>query len=145
MACALQVGTTQLSLGIAPGTTHIHPTSLARVKGWAKNQVFQCNVHYVRVGARMAELAALQLMQLVGIRSTAKGPTNQEVGAPPPPSFPHTMLNVERVKDNMRLAFIKKLFTNCAIETNMQIRYLRFKGMSYKCESYLCDIKCVQL
>jgi hypothetical protein len=45
----------------------------------------------------------------------------------------------------MQLAFIKKLLTNYAIETNMQIRYLRFKGMSYKCESYLCDIKCVQL
>jgi len=23
------------------------------------------------------------------------------IGAPPPPSFPHTMLSVERVKDNM--------------------------------------------
>jgi hypothetical protein len=29
-----------------------------------------------------------------------------------PPSFPHTMLNVKRVKHNMRLAFIEKLFTN---------------------------------
>jgi hypothetical protein len=29
-----------------------------------------------------------------------------------PPGFPHTMLNVKRVKHNMRLAFIEKLFTN---------------------------------
>jgi hypothetical protein len=29
-----------------------------------------------------------------------------------PPSFPHTMLSVKRVKHNMRLAFIEKLFTN---------------------------------
>jgi hypothetical protein len=28
-----------------------------------------------------------------------------------PPCFPHTMLNVKRVKHNMRLAFIEKLFT----------------------------------
>ncbi len=28
------------------------------------------------------------------------------------PGFPHTMLNVKRVKHNMRLAFIEKLFTN---------------------------------
>jgi hypothetical protein len=39
-------------------------------------------------------------------------PINQEAGAPPPPSFPHTMLSVKRVKDNMQLAFIKKFFTN---------------------------------
>jgi len=55
------------------------------------------------------------------------------------------MLNVKRVKDNMRLAFIEKLFTNCEIRTNVQTRYLRFKGMSYECERYLCDINCVQL
>jgi hypothetical protein len=75
----------------------------------------------------------------------AKGSTNQEVGVPPLPSFPHTMLSVEKVKDNMRLAFIKKLFTNRTIKTNMQTRYLHFKGMSYESESYLCDISCVQL
>ncbi len=39
----------------------------------------------------MAELAALQLMQLVGAKSAAGGSTNQEVKAPPPPCFPHTM------------------------------------------------------
>jgi hypothetical protein len=45
----------------------------------------------------------------------------------------------------MRLAFIEKLFTNREIGTSMQTRYLRFKGMSYKNESYLCDINYVQL
>ncbi len=74
-----------------------------------------------------------------------RGPINQEVGIPPPPGFPHTMLNVKRVKDNMRLAFVKKLFTNREIGTSVQTRYLRFKGMSYESERYFCDIKCVQL
>jgi hypothetical protein len=55
------------------------------------------------------------------------------------------MLNVKRVKDNMRLAFIEKLFTNREIRTSVQTRYLRFKGMSYESERYLCDINCVQL
>ncbi len=72
-------------------------------------------------------------------------PINQEVGAPPPPGFPHTMLNVKRVKGNMQLAFIEKLFTNCEIGTSVQTRYLHFKGMSYEGESYLCDISYVQL
>jgi hypothetical protein len=45
----------------------------------------------------------------------------------------------------MRLTFIEKLFTNYEIRTNMQKRYLRFKGMSYENESYLCDINCVHL
>jgi hypothetical protein len=45
----------------------------------------------------------------------------------------------------MRLVFIEKLFTNRDIETNVQTRYLRFKGMLYESESYLCDISCVQL
>jgi hypothetical protein len=62
-----------------------------------------------------------------------------------PPGFSHTMLNVKRVKHNMRLAFIEKLFTNREIGTSMQTRYIRFKGMSYESESYLCDISCVQL
>ncbi len=44
---ALQVGTTQLSLGTIPGTTHIHSTHLARVKGWAESQVLWCNIHNV--------------------------------------------------------------------------------------------------
>ncbi len=72
-------------------------------------------------------------------------PIKHEARVPPPPSFPHTMLSVKKVKDNMRLAFIEKLFTNREIRTSMQIRYLRFKGMSYESESYLCDINCVQL
>jgi hypothetical protein len=46
-------------------------------------------------------------------------PINQEVGAPPLPGFPHTMLNVKRVKDNMRLAFIGKFFTNHEIGTSV--------------------------
>jgi hypothetical protein len=62
-----------------------------------------------------------------------------------PLGFPHTMLNVKRVKHNMRLAFIEKLFTNWEIGIGVQTRYLRFKGMSYKSENYLCDISCVQL
>ncbi len=61
------------------------------------------------------------------------------------PGFPHTMLNVKRVKHNMRLAFIEKLFTNHEIGASVQTKYLRFKSMSYKNESYLCDISCVQL
>ncbi len=59
--------------------------------------------------------------------------------------FSHTMLNVKKVKHNMRVAFIEKLFTNREIGTNVQTRYLRFKDMSYESESYLCDISCVQL
>jgi hypothetical protein len=93
----------------------------------------------------MAKLATLQLVQPFGARSTTGGPSNEEVGAPPPSNFPHTMLNVKRMKDNMWLAFIEKLFTNREIETNVQTRYLRFKDMSYENESYLCDISCVQL
>jgi hypothetical protein len=110
---ALQAGTTELPLGTVLGSTHIHLTYLAR------------------------------LVQPVGGRSTTRGPINQEVGIPPPLGFPHTMLNVKRVKDNMRLAFIEKLFTNREIGTSVQTRYLHFKGMSYKSERYLCDINCV--
>ncbi len=93
----------------------------------------------------MAKLIRLQLVQPVGVRSTTRGLINQEAEAPPPPGFPHTMLSVKRVKDNMRLAFIEKLFTNREIRTNVQTRYLRFKGMLYENENYLCDISCVQL
>jgi hypothetical protein len=93
----------------------------------------------------MANLVALQLVQLVGVRSTTGRPINQEAGAPPFLGFPHTMLSVKRVKDNMRLAFIEKLFTNREIRTNVQTRYLNFKGMLYENEIYLCDISCVQL
>jgi hypothetical protein len=84
-------------------------------------------------------------VQPVGGRFTKRGPINQELGTPPPPGFPHTMLNVKRVKDNMRLTFIEKLFTNREIGTSVKTRYLRFKGMSYESEKYLCDINCVQL
>jgi hypothetical protein len=45
----------------------------------------------------------------------------------------------------MQLVFIEKLFTNCEIGTSMQTRNLRFKGMLYESENYLCDINCVQL
>ncbi len=61
------------------------------------------------------------------------------------PGFPHTMMNVKRVKHNMRMAFIEIFFTNHKIGTSVQTRYLHFKGMSYESESYLCDISCVQL
>jgi hypothetical protein len=60
-------------------------------------------------------------------------------------SFPHTMLNVKKVKHNMQLTFIEKLFTNRKIETSVQTRYLRFKGMSYESKNYLCDISYVRL
>jgi hypothetical protein len=82
-------------------------------------------------------------MQPVGVRSTIGSPINQEAGAPPPPGFPHTMLSVKKVKDNMRLAFIEKFFTNREIGTSVQTRYLHFKGMLYESESYLCDISCI--
>jgi hypothetical protein len=45
----------------------------------------------------------------------------------------------------MWLAFIEKFFTNREIGTSVQTRYLRFKGMSYESERYLCDMNCVQL
>jgi hypothetical protein len=115
VTCALQAETTELLLGTIHGSTHIHPTYLTR------------------------------LVQPVGGRSMMRSPINQEVGIPPLPGFPHTMLNVKRVKDNMRLAFIAKLFTNRKIGTSVQTRYLRFKGMSYESKRYLCDINCVQL
>jgi hypothetical protein len=115
MTRALQAGTIELPLGTVLGSTHIHPTYLAR------------------------------LVQPIGGRFTMKGPINQEVGIPPPLGFPHTMLNVKRVKDNMQLAFIEKLFTNREIGTSVQTRYLHFKGMSYENERYLCDINCVQM
>jgi hypothetical protein len=36
-----------------------------------------------------------------------------------PPSFPHTILSVKKVKHNMRLVFIEKLFTNRKIGTSV--------------------------
>ncbi len=77
-------------------------------------------------------------MQSIGVRSTAKGPINHKVGAPPPLGFPHTMLSVDWVKDNVRLLFIEKLFTNCEIETNVQTKL-------YENESYLCDVATLAL
>jgi hypothetical protein len=74
-------------LGTVPEIIHVYPTHLAKVRGWAEIKVLGCNMHNIRVGA-------------------------QEVGAPPPSGFPHTMLSVKRVKDNMLLAFIEKFFTN---------------------------------
>jgi hypothetical protein len=97
-AHVLQVGTIQPPLGTAPRTMHIHPTCPTRVRGSGKNQVLWCNVHYIQVGVRKAKLAALQVVQLIGTKSATKGSTNQKAGAPPPPGFPHTMLNVERWK-----------------------------------------------
>jgi hypothetical protein len=67
----------------------------------------------------MVKLATLQLVQSIGARSTMGSSINQEAGAPPLPSFPHTMLSVKKVKDNMRLTFIEKLFTNCEIGTSV--------------------------
>jgi hypothetical protein len=55
------------------------------------------------------------------------------------------MLSVKRVKDNVRLIFIEKFFTNRKIGINVQTRYLCFKGMLYESKNYLCDIRCVQL
>jgi hypothetical protein len=83
-----------------------------------------------------------------------KNRPNEVAGSLPPiqlsletglPGFPHTILSVKRMKHNMRLVFIEKLFTNRKIRINMQTRYLRFKGMLYESENYLCDISCVQL
>jgi hypothetical protein len=45
----------------------------------------------------------------------------------------------------MWLAFIENLFTIRETGTNVQTRYLRFKGMLYESERYLCDINYVQL
>jgi hypothetical protein len=55
------------------------------------------------------------------------------------------VIYAKKVKHNMQLAFIEKLFANRKIETSVQTRYLRFKGMLYENKSYLCDISCVQL
>jgi hypothetical protein len=59
MARALQVGIVQPAPGMALMTMHIHPTHLARVRGWSKSQILWCNVHNVWVGVRMVELAVL--------------------------------------------------------------------------------------
>jgi hypothetical protein len=41
--------------------------------------------------------------------------------------FLHTMLNVKKVKHNMQLAFIKKLFTNRKIRTSVLDKILMFQ------------------
>jgi len=71
------------------------------------------------VGVQKAELVAVQLVQPINTRSATRDPTNQEARAPPPPGFPHTMLSVEKVNDNMQLAFIEKFFTNREIKINV--------------------------
>ncbi len=126
-------------------STYAYVMKMYTLTSWVESQVLWCNVHNVWVGVRMIELVALQLVQPVGARFVVGGPTNQEVGAPPPPGFPHTMLSVKKVKDNMQQAFIEKLFTNCEIGTNVLTRYLSFTGMLYESENYLCDTRCVQL
>ncbi len=83
----------------------------------------------------MAKLATVQLVQSIGARFTMGGSINQEAGAPPLLGFPHSMLSVRRVKDNMRLAFIKKLFINREIGTNVQTRYFSFKCMSQRAKA----------
>jgi len=128
-ACVLHAGIAQPPLGMTPRTTHIHSIYPTKVSNSIKNQILWCNAHYVQVGARKAELAALQLVHPIGTKSTVKSPTNQEARAPLVPGFPYTMLSVERVKDNMQLAFIEKFFTNHTIKTNVQTKYLRFKGV----------------
>jgi hypothetical protein len=67
----------------------------------------------------MDKLVALQLVQPVNVIFTTRGPINQEARAPPPLGFLHTMLSINKVKDNMQLAFIVKFFNNCEIETNV--------------------------
>jgi hypothetical protein len=67
----------------------------------------------------MAKLVVLQLVQPVSVRSTVGGLTNQEVKTPPPLGFPHTMLNVKRMKDNMQLAFIEMFFINRGLRTSV--------------------------
>jgi hypothetical protein len=81
--------------------------------------MFWCNMHNVEVGVRMAKLATLQLVQPVDVRSMTRFLINQEARAPPPLGFPHTMLSVKRVKHNMQLIFIEKLFTNREIKTSV--------------------------
>ncbi len=93
----------------------------------------------------MAKLTTLQLVQLVGAKSTTRGSINQEVGAPPPSGFPHTMLSVKRVKHNMQMAFIENSFPIARSRTSVETRYLCFKGMLYESKSYLCDINYVHL
>jgi hypothetical protein len=76
MTRALQVGIVQPLPGMVPGTTHIHPTRLAGVRGWVESKLLWCNAHNIRMGAQMAKLAALQLMQPVGLRPMTGGPIN---------------------------------------------------------------------
>jgi hypothetical protein len=43
----------------------------------------------------------------------------KRLGPHPLQGFPHTLLSVKRVKDNMWVVFIEKLFTNHEIMTNV--------------------------
>jgi hypothetical protein len=56
---------------------------------------------------------------MIDVRSKIGFSINQEAKAPPPLGFPHTMLSVKRVKHNMQLIFIEKLFTNREIGTSV--------------------------
>jgi hypothetical protein len=58
-ARALHAEIVQPLLGMVIETTHIHLTHLARVRGWAESQVLWYNMHNIRVGVWMVELAAL--------------------------------------------------------------------------------------
>jgi hypothetical protein len=112
------------------------------VKKWLLRNQPQYMVGFLPLVQPSLEMAPQPIVTHAFHLGTTK-PINQEAGAPPPPSFPHTILSVKKVKDNMWLAFIEKLFTNHEIRTSVQTRYLRFKGMSYKSKNYLCDINCV--
>jgi hypothetical protein len=54
-----QARTIQLSLGTVPGSTHIYPTRLTKVRGWAKSEILCYNVHNIQMGTQMAKLAML--------------------------------------------------------------------------------------
>jgi hypothetical protein len=52
-------GDCSTAVGNSLGTTHIHVTCLAGVRGWAKSQVLWCNTHNIWVGTQMAKLDVL--------------------------------------------------------------------------------------
>jgi hypothetical protein len=72
--------------------THTFDLSSRGERSGRKPSVLVQHTHNVHVGVRMAKLATLQLVQLVGARSTTRGPMNQEARAAPPPGFsPHNV------------------------------------------------------
>ncbi len=63
----------QPPLGTIPRIMHIHPTRLARVRGWVKSQILWCNAHNIQVGAHMAKLVVLQCRNLnLGLATKAR-------------------------------------------------------------------------